>query len=208
MITLRQISATHIDRFSAGDKGTTSELSYQDTIFKVRSICNELIKAEYISKYAENDRSAIGMCIASYELSLVNDPDCAYVNLPDFYLNLPYSRGINRVIQRSYHDVGNPTDKEFTLSHQPAIGLKTRTARMPEINICWLEGLKLKFFGLYAEPGSEADKIIVQLIVAAPDSILEDDPLPIPPELVPRVYDRLEQMEINPGLTATQSLSK
>lgn len=207
MITLRQISQTIIDRLSGGDRKTGSELSVQDIVFKVRSVCNELLKAEYITKYQDADRSAVTQCVANFELTLVNDPDCAYITLPDFYLNLPWNRGIHRIFQRALNAQGNPTDTEFALSHQPAIGLKTRTARYPGINLCWVENFKVKFYGIYAEPGT-TNKVIVQLIVAAPDSIDEDSPLPIMPEMVPKIYDRIIQQELNPGFTTTESLNK
>lgn len=207
-VTLRSIAFTHIDRFSGSDRATTSDLSVQDVIFRIRMICNELLKPEYITKYQDNDRSAIAQCIVSYELTLVNDPDCAYITLPDFYLNLPYSRGLHRIFQRAMNLQGNPTDTEFALSLFPAIGLKTRTARYSGINICWIEGFKVKFYSLYAEPGTANNKIIVQLIVAAPDSVGEDDPLPIMPEMVTKIWDRLAEQESRPGFTATQSLAK
>lgn len=200
MITLRQLAFTGISRLQGGDRTTTSEYSVQDIIFKLRGICNESLKADYVTKYADSDKSAIPQCIASYELDLQNDPDCAYVTISELPINLAFNRGMHRIFQRSFHQAGNPTDKEFTLSHQPAIGLKTRTARYPTINICWQEGFKIKFFNVYAEPGT-TDKIIVQLIVAAPDSIGEDDALPIPPEWSTRILDRLAQQELNPPLT-------
>lgn len=207
MISLRQISQTIIDRLSGGDRKTGSELSVQDIVFKVRGVCNELLKAEYITKYQENDRSSITHCIANFELTLNNDPDCAYVTLPEFYLSLPYNRGINRIFQRAMNAQGNPTDTEFAISHQPAIGLKTRTVRYPGINICWIENFKVKFYGIYAEPGT-TNKVIVQLIVAGPDSVGEDDALPIMPEMIPRIIDRIIQQELNPGFTTTESLNK
>lgn len=206
MITLKQIASQFIDRMSGGDRKASSELTYPDVIFKIRSILNELLAVSYFPKYQEGDRSAITQCIASYELTLTNDADCAFVTLPDFYLALPYNRGIHRVYQRAKKAKGNPTGTEFTLSHNPSIGLKSRTARYAGINICWVEGLKVKFYNLYAEaPGSSpnvpgTNVVILQIIVAAPDSIGETDPLPIMPEMIPKVYDRLAQMEMNPPL--------
>jgi len=200
METLRQLAYTAIGRLQGGDRKTTSEYSVQDIVFKLRGICNEFLKADYITKYSDSDRGAIAQCIASYELELENDPDCAFVTLPEIPINLPWNRSIHRIFQRAYHLSGDPTDKEFTLSHQPAIGLKTRTARYPGINICWQESFKIKFFDLFAEPG-ENSKIIAQIIVAAPSSIGEDDPLPIPPEWSSKILDRLVQQELNPPLT-------
>lgn len=206
MNTLRQLAYTAIGRLQGGDRKTTSEYSVQDIVFKLRGICNEFLKADYATKYADSDRGAIAQCIASYELELSNDPDCAFVEISELPINLAYNRGIHRVFQRSLHPVGDPTDKEFTVVGQPAIQLKTRTARMPEINICWQEGLKIKFYNVYAEPDT-TDVIIVQLIVAAPNNIGEDDPLPIPPEWASKILDRLVQQELNPPLTV-QTMNK
>jgi hypothetical protein len=205
MITLRQIASVHQDRFSGGDRPNKSELSYQEIIFQIRSICNELIKPVYWEKQNEGDRSAITQCIASYELVLTNDPDCAFVTLPDFYIALPFNRGVWRVYQRALKASGNPTGTEFTICHNPAINLKTRTARYAGINLCWVEGFKIKFYNLYAEPQQNANipgtnKVIVQLQVMAPDSIGENDPLPILPEMIDKIYDRLAQFEMNPPL--------
>lgn len=200
MSTLRQLAYTGIGRLQGGDRKTQSEISVQDIIFKLRGICNEFLKADYVTKYAESDKASIAQCIASFELDLENDPDCAFVTITDLPINLAYNRGIHRVFQRSEHPSGNPTDKEFTLSDQPAVQLKTRTARYAGINICWQEGFKIKFFNVYAEPDT-TDKIIVQLIVAAPSNIGENDPLPIPPEWEPKIIDRLVQQELNPPLT-------
>lgn len=206
MITLKQIASVHMDRFSGGDRKSISELTYQDVVFRIRTICNELLVATYFPKYQEGDRGAITQCIASYELTLTNDVDCAYITLPDFYVSLPYNRGIHRVFQRAKKAQGNPTGTEYTLTHHPAIGLKTRTSRYAGLKMCWVEGFKIKFYNLYAEaPGANpnvpgTNKVVVQIIVAAPDSIGENDPLPIMPEMIPKIYDRLAQMELNPPL--------
>lgn len=187
MITLKQIASQHITRFSGGDRQNKSELSYQEVIFNTRSICNELIKPVYWEKSNEGDKSAITQCIASYELTLTNDVDCAFVTLPDFYIALPFNRGIWRVYQRALKAMGNPTGTEFTLVHNPSVSLKTRTARYAGINIAWVEAFKIKFYNLYAEPAGNnpnvpgTNKVIVQLQVMAPDSIGENDPLPILP---------------------------
>lgn len=206
MSTLRQLAHVGIGRIQGGDRKTSSEISVQDIIFKLRGICNEFLKADYVTKYADADRGAIAQCIASFELDLENDPDCAFVEISDLPINLAFNRGLHRVFQRSLHPSGDPTDKEFTVVGQPAIQLKTRTARMPELNICWQEGFKIKFFNVFAEPDT-TDKIIVQLIVAAPSSIGENDPLPIPPEWEPKIIDRLVQQELNPPLTI-QTMNK
>jgi len=205
MITLRSIAARYQDMRVQGDRPNKSELSYQDIIFNIRSICNELLKVAYYEKMQEGDRSAITQCIASYELTLTNDIDCAFITLPDFYISLPFNRGVHRVYQRALKANGNPTGTEFTLSHNPSINLKTRTARYAGLNLCWVEGFKIKFYNVYAEPQGSSpnvpgtNKVIVQLIVAAPDSISESDPLPLMPEMIDKIYERLAQLELNPA---------
>lgn len=206
MITLKMIASTHIDRFSSGDRATDSELSYQQVVFNARSILNELLHVSYLEKWQEGDKSAITQCIASYELTLTNGPDCAQVTLPEFYINLPHNRGLHRIFQRAKKAKGFPTMTEFTLMHQPSVSMKTRTARYPGMNTAYIEGNIVKFLNIWAEsPGTNPNTpgtnvIIAQLIVAAPDTIGENDALPIMPELIPKVYDRLAQMEMNPAL--------
>lgn len=183
MVTLKQLAALYLEQRLGGDRSTDSELSYQDAVFRGRIACNHVLKISYIEKLADDDRSNIATCIVPYELTVQNDTDCAYVNLPEFFLNLAHNRGIDRVFQRKTKKKGNPTNTEFSLVHQPATNLKSRTARYPGINICWQEGFKLKFYNMYAEPG-QANKIIVNLVVAAPDTIGENDALPITADMV------------------------
>lgn len=190
-----------MDRVAGGDRKTESELSYQDVIFRIRQICNELLKAKYLDKYQDGDRSAILNCVATYELQLQNDTvdGVTYVTLPEFYISLPYNRGVHRIFQRATKPKGDPSTKEFTLVDQPAVSLKTRTSRYPGMNFCWIEGYKVKFFNMYAEQGA-TDKVVTQLIVAAPDSVGETDPLPIPADMVQTVLDRMTQAELTPPL--------
>lgn len=204
MITLKQIAAMHMDRFAGGDRKTSSKLSYQEVVFNTRFICNELLKAEYFTKMQNGDRSNVLNCIAVYELPLQNDlvDGVAYVTLPEFYISLPYNRGVHRIFQRAKKIKGESQQSgitEFTLVDQPAVSLRTRTLRYPGMNYCWIEGFKVKFFNMYAEADA-TNKVIAQLIVAAPDNIAETAALPIMPEIIPRVLDRLAQMELNPAL--------
>lgn len=182
MITLKQLAALYIEQRIGGDRSTDDEISYQDIIKRLRGVANRVLKVSYLEKLQDGDRSNIAMCIASYELTVQNDSDCAFVILPEFFINLAHNKGIDRIFQRKRKKKGNPSETEFSLVHQPATALKTRTARYPGINICWQEGFKLKFYNMYAEPG-QPNKIIVNLVVAAPDSIGENDPLPITAEM-------------------------
>lgn len=209
MITLRQIAAQHMDRFSGGDVKTSSELSYQEIIFQIRQIANQVLKVQYYEKWKEGDRSATTQCIATYELTLQNDTvdGLAYVTLPEFYISLPYNRGVHRIFQRALKQGGEPTEKEFTLMHTPSTSLKTRTARYPGMNYCWIEGYKVKFYNIFAEP-DKTNKLVTQVIVAAPDTVLENDALPIMPEIVPLILDRLAQMELNPALKVETEVRK
>lgn len=177
-LTLKQIASLFIEQRLGGDRSTEDEMSYQDAIARARIACNRVLKVQYIDKLQDGDRSNIGSVIATYELTVQNDTDCAYVTLPEVPINLAHNRGIDRVFQRKKTNKGNPTKTEFTLVHNPATNLQSRTARYPGLNICWQEGFKLKFYNMYAEPGQPV-KMIVCLVVAAPDSIGESDPLPI-----------------------------
>jgi hypothetical protein len=193
----------YIDQKLGGDRATSDELSHQDIILRARIAANKVLKANYLDKLGDGDRSNIQMCIASYELSLQNDADCAFVTLPDFFISLAHNRGIDRIFQRKTKNKGNPSEVEFALVHQPAVNLKTRVASYPGINICWQEGFKLKFYNMYVEPNQQA-KMIVNLVVAAPDSIGENDPLPITSDMVDLILKELTVVPLqNPPVPNT-----
>lgn len=179
MITLRQLAAIHIDRMVGGDKKTIDRISYQDIIAKIRIILNEILKANIYQRYLEGDKSSGGMCIASYTLPIQNsNEEYPYIELPEFYIELPNNRGIDRIYLLKPKKIGGESRTEITILNTPSSSLQTRTIKYCGLHCCWIEGYKIKFYNIYNDPDNNT-KIVINLVVAAPDKIGEDDALPI-----------------------------
>lgn len=188
MITLRKLAYLFIDEVSGGGKTTDSKLDERDVILKIRQILNEVMALKYFEKYQEGDRSAISMYISTYSLPVLHDTDLnrAYITLPEFNASLPYNRGLHRMWLKSDND-----QKDIVISHHPGIGGRIRAGQVADIIYAHQEGLSVIFRNMAVEPDEEPETIITQLIIAGPDSIDKNDPLPIIPEQQAEVLRRL-----------------
>lgn len=194
MITLKQIAALHIDRLSGGSQSKDSQIKYRSTIMKIRAIANSILRIEALRNRDEGDRTAIGFCVASYDLTVTKSNGSAEVTLPEFYMQLPYNAGIKRVFPKGKGQ-GN---YDYVLDSNPGISSNTRAGQYSAYKFYWPEGLKLKFRKVYDEPDEDL-QVTVQILVAAPDSIGESDPLPITSDMVEEILKRLWIMD-NPQM--------
>lgn len=192
MFTLKKIAALHLEQLQSGDAPKDSQLSYQIVIPRIRHILNDFIKPLMLEKYSDDDRSAITNFIVTYEFTVQNDALGAYVNLTENYISLPHGKGIHRAFQRIpvQSQPGAFTEFELTPTHFPQINRNTRAGRYPAHRKYYMEGLKMRLQNTYAEPG-QTNKVFVQQIVGAPDSFGENDNLPLSPEMVSQVLQKL-----------------
>lgn len=189
MITLLQLAYQFIDDMSGGAQTSDSKLDERDVILKIRQIMNEIMVLKYFEKYQEGDRSAISLYISTYELTLEKDANrnITFVTIPEFYAQLPYNRGIHRAWLKQDSDEGEFND--IVISHQPAVSSKLRAGNVPGIKYGYLEGFKLVLRNVQFDKTPQ--KAFIQLIIAAPDSIGINDPLPVVPEQQSEIYKRL-----------------
>lgn len=187
MITLQQIADLFIHDFAGGivSKDEKIKLDRRDVIKKARLYLNQVLKPEFFAKMNEGDRSAISQAIYSYELTLQTDStNQGFVTLPDWYISLPHNRGIHRLyVKGNYYD-------EFIIMANPGVSGRLPHTKIKGNQFCTIEGLTIKM-----GPGStakKADRLILQVINAAPDAILETDPLPAAPEHVAEVMRLLK----------------
>jgi hypothetical protein len=190
--TLRKVAALHIDQISGGDQSKDSQLKYPMIIARIRHLLNDFIKPLIYEGYNDDSKIPPSNFIVNYEITVVNDVLGAYVDLPDFYLSLPHGRGIHRVIQRIPVGTmpGQFTETEIIPTQSPSINQNTRAGRYPTHKKYYVEGQRIRLQNIYADPG-QTNKLIVQTICAAPDSIGENDILPISPEQVSQVLLKL-----------------
>lgn len=186
MITLTQLADIFISDFSGGDQSKDSQLDKREVILKIRSYLNPILKLEYYGKMNEGDKSAITSAIASYEVNLSeDDAGQKYIDIPDFYMTLPHNKGLHRI-----HIKGNAF-RDFIPVSNPGVSGELPHMKIKGLQYFYVEGKKAMMLnGCIA---SKADKIVLQLIVPAPDSLGDTDPLPLLKEHMGDVMARLKQ---------------
>lgn len=192
MITPRQIADLHIEQMSGGDQSKDSKLSYQMIIPRIRHLLNDFIKPLILERYNEDDRTPPTNFVVTHELLIQNDPLGAYVDIPDWYLSLPHNKGIHRVVVRqpSGTQPGTFEETECTPTQFPQLSRNTRAGRYPTLQIYYIEGQRLRLQNMSAEPGAETN-VLVQIISGAPESVKDNDNLPLSPEMVSQILQKL-----------------
>lgn len=192
MITLKQIAALAIDQQSSGDASKDSHLSYQILIPRIRLLLNDFIKPLVFERYNDDDKSAVSNFIVSYEFTLTPDALGSYVDLTENYISLPHNRGVHRVIHRSPSLTmpGQFTENECFPTNSPAFNRNTRAGRYPTAKKYYVEGKRIRFQNISVEP-DQTNKVIIQIITAAPDSYGENDLLPLSPDMVSQTLLKL-----------------
>lgn len=185
MTTLKNIADLIMHDWSGGDRSKDSQLDERDVIKKARLYCNSVLKPVIYEKKNEGDNSAITQAIYSYELNLQEDSaQQKYLAIPDSYMALVHNKGIHRLYIK-----GNPYN-DFVIMHQPGISGRLPHTKMKNIQFCYVEGMLVKM-----GPGctaKKADKLVLQIINAAPDSIGINDNLPMMPEQLTEVLRLLK----------------
>lgn len=191
MTTLRKLAALHIDKWSGGQHGVDSPMYYRTEILKIRGILNELLRVQTLQARNEGDKTASGNCIASYDLAVAVAGGVAKATLPQFPINLPFNGGIHRVFPKNRIQGGF----DFTRTYNPGVSAHSEAGNYPGYKYYWQQGKELCFKGAYSEPNEDMN-VTVQIIVAAPDSIGENDELPIGPDMETEVLRRMDQLRL------------
>lgn len=187
MITLKQLAALHIDKYSGGMQGVDSPLFYRSTILKIRGLLNEILKIEVLQARNEGDRNGPVQYIASYNLTVTKTGGVAKVTLPEFYLQMPYNGGIYRVFPKDRRQGGF----DFVRTYNPGVSANTDAGNYAGHKNYWAEGRDIYFRKAFSEPNDDLN-VTVQIFVAAPDSIGENDVLPISPDQQMEILRRLD----------------
>ena len=188
MITLRQIAQEVMRLESGGDVSNDSQLNEGYVIRMVRQASNKFLQAKIYERLNEDDRSSIQLMIASYEVDVAGEMPNKYIDLPDFYMNLPFNKGLHAIAP-----VEDPTN-HFIPRHNPAVSMNLPCADLdPGQYSYWTKGLRVYFDGDQVDFG----KVLVDLVVASPDNIEPDDALPIYPEQQYDLILLVRQMLLN-----------
>jgi hypothetical protein len=187
MITLKQLAALHIDKWSGGMQGNDSQMFYRSTILKIRGLMNEVLRIETLRARDEGDKNGPVQYIASYDLLVTKTGGIAKVTLPEFYLQMPFNGGIYRVFPKDRRQGGF----DFVRTYNPGISANTDAGNYAGHKNFWAEGKELYFRKAFVEPNEDLN-VTVQIFVGAPDTVGENDILPISPDQQSEILRRLD----------------
>lgn len=196
MITLKKMAALVHRILDGGQSNTDSEYDFRYTMSLIRSSINETLAVMPFKRRGESDdRTQEKMYIATYpkiEVKYDTATERCFADLPDTFASQSYNRGIHQVsamdkplepmIQKL-----NPT----VSGALPCGGLQGRVG-------FYSEGLRIFWDTPIKEIGFR--KVIIKLIIAAPSSLGEDDPLPITPGQENVIRDRVIEMYRGEGI--------
>jgi hypothetical protein len=188
MKTLKQIAFLVKDRLSGGNASIDSQLDERDIMMFARAKMNEAVKLAFYENMREGDRQVVPMYIATYTDVAVSQDDklkVYYSNLPDLFITMPYSKGVHAV-----HPQKDPSIT-FIRSNNPGVVQSLAAGNFEGKPSYYLEGLRM----VYREKNfnTKWDKVIVKLLIAAPDKIGENDVLPLLPDQEAWVIEQCTQ---------------
>lgn len=190
MITIQKLAAEIIRLESAGSKSDDSEFSEAYVILMVRQAANKLLTPIIYNNINGDDRGVLPLVIASYTVSVSGSYPNRYIDLPEFYQSLPFNKGlygIAPVTNRSKH---------FIPRHNPGVSRELPCADFDEGTYSYFtEGLRV-----YFDNNMSLEKVLVKLLVVAPDNIGIGDSLPIFPEMQTDLIMMVRQMLANQPL--------
>ncbi len=190
MITLRQIAYQALRPESGGDISIDSNLSEAYAIRYARQAANKMLAPKVFERLSQDDRSGLQLMIVTYEVDVLGDIPAQYSNIPEFYINLPFNKGLHGIAP-----IDDPTNF-FIPRNTPSVSRNLPCADLePDQYSFWTVGLKA-----FYDNNIDFGKVLMYLAVAAPDSIGVDDPLPIFSEMQYDLILMVRQMLTNQPL--------
>jgi hypothetical protein len=184
MTTLRKLARQIIELESGGAQSTDSALAEAYVILLCRQSCSKVIMPKVYERLKDDDRGSLSLLIASYEVPVQGQSPNKYIDLPEFYFSLPFNKGLAAIAP-----IDDPTN-HFIPRHNPSVSRSLPCADLdPGQHSYWTKGAKV-----YFDDDMELAKVLVDLLVAAPDKIGVDDMLPLYPDQQIDVIVMVRQM--------------
>lgn len=173
MITLRKIANEVLRLESGGSPSDDSELSEAYVILMCRQAANKLLAPMIFDNLNSDDRGSLSMLIAGYEVTVEGKNPNKFITHPEFYQRLPFNKGLKAIAP-----VSDPTN-EYIARQNPGVSRGLPCAALEKgQNSYYTEGLKS-----YFDETFDLKKVLAKYVVAAPDNIGVDDPLPLYAEM-------------------------
>ncbi|MEJ7644275.1 MAG: hypothetical protein WKF87_06750 [Chryseolinea sp.] len=194
--TLATTAERIIRRLSGGDIPSDSPYKMEFVIEDVRDALRADLKLELLERRSgqEDDRTPITQYIATYfniPVILEAATNRTYIEIPSNYMSLKHNKGIHWVAS-----MRTPTRKMIPIAN-PSVTMNLPHGDLERGNHgYYVEGMKIySMRNLLTDKGS---KLLLKLLVPAPDTWSQDDPLPVLPENISRVMDIVVGRMSNP----------
>lgn len=192
--TLGTIGERIIRGLSGGDIPSDSPYKMEFVIADIKDALREDLKLEILQRRSgrEDDRTPVTQYIATYPNVLIQwdavTKRC-YFDLPSSYMSLKHNKGIHWVA-----DARTPHLQMIPVAN-PGVTIHLPHADMERVNYAfYIEGLK--GFFLRNVLRDKLQKLLLKLIVPAPDTWTIDMPLPVLPENIARVMDVVKNRQL------------
>lgn len=186
MITLRKLAYEFRRMEAGGDPGPDFHIPEAYAVLLARQALQALVGAR-IFHIDPDDRSTAPMYIATYTVNVEEDASHnKYIDLPDWYIRLPFNKGLHGVAP-----VENPT-QFYVPRRNPEVTYNLDCADAEGQKTYYVIGQRV-----YLDKQEELGKLLVYLVIPAPDSVGEDDPLPMFPEQQVEVLTIMRQVWAN-----------
>ncbi len=186
MASLNSLSSQIIRQLSGGNPSTDTTLLRRDIILRIRQVMNELLKLEILTKRSIGDRTPVTQYIATYSaVSFAYDETVGeyWFNLMENYLALPYNRAIHSIFV-----TGDPAS-QLIRRNQPYVTNVLRSSQLEGQQGYYVEGIRV----ILDQPlvVKTKDKLTYKLFIAAPETLENDDTLPVIPEQEAEIIRRI-----------------
>lgn len=177
IITKAVLAQQVIRRVSGGDQSVDSSLDRREVMKFLTELLNRKVKEDYFENYKLGEPGVDGQYIGRFPNNAVvkdNSTQEYYTVLPSCYVALPKSRGIRQVSSMT-----NQKDVYIIRENgNKGIFAKLQAGKLQGGRIgCYAEGNRLWFDEDMGK--KNVTQVLIKLVVAGPDTIGEDDPLPI-----------------------------
>lgn len=196
MTTLEQEAALIHRLLSGGQPSKDSEYDKRYTAKLYRSAMNETLNLQMFQKrQGTDDKSVVKMYIATYEsidVAWDTATERSYAVIPEFYQSLTWNKGLRQV-----SSMNKPLDA-MVQKLNPTVSSTLPAGRLQGRVGYYVEGLRIYWDEDVRKKGIV--QVLMKMVVAAPDQIDLDDPLPLTPEQAATCRDRVIGWYRNEGL--------
>lgn len=186
MITVRQLAMEVIRLESGGPPSMDSPFDLGYTMRLVRQAANTFLGPMILANLGQDDRGSLPLLIVGYQVDVQGEDTHRTLTLPEFFMQLPFNRGLKGIAP-----IEEPTS-EFIPRNNAGVSHNLPCADAEQQVTYWQEGLTV-----YFDKEVELAKLLVKLVVVAPDSIGDDQALPLYSEMQFPIIALVRQMYAN-----------